>query len=483
MEQQNEINKLIEDGMLNFESTNPKQIEAAKAWIDDSVEEIVYGGAKGGGKSFLGASLIFADALTYPETHYFIARKELNDLRKFTQPTINEVFMKWGIAIEEYATFNGQDNYYRLKNGSKVFLIACDEKPGDPLYERFGSMQMTRGWIEEAGEVAENAKANLWLSIGRWKNDVYKLKKKLLMTANPKKGWLKREFVDPFKNNILEPTKKFIQAFARDNLYLPEGYVDTLRGIRDTVTRDRLYSGNWDYDDGDDCLLSDAQITSIFLTVPETFGEMFMTVDPAFAGKDEAVIMIWCNYTVIKVIGIPVTDHSTLMQLIDLYAKAYSIVRKNIISDAVGNAEYLPTMLPGIRGFIGGSVPLPDKRAKVKEMERPFFANLRTQCIYEMALLIQLGKINVPNDDIKMKNKLIEELEQWKARQIDDDKKLAIVSKGEIKEVIGRSTDYSDALYMRAFFDLDTERSGMTAETSRRQTEVNNQRPFKKWSI
>lgn len=473
----------IEDGMLSFESTNPKQVEAARAWIDPEAEEIVYGGAKGGGKSFLGASLIFADALTYPETHYFIARKELNDLRKFTMSTINEVFQKWGIPIEKYARFNGQDNHYTLTNGSKVFLISCDERPGDPLFERFGSMQMTRGWIEEAGEVAENAKTNLWLSIGRWKNDTYGIRKKMLMTANPKKGWLKREFVDPFRNGVLPKAKRFIQAFARDNLYLPEGYVDTLAGIRDAVARDRLYAGNWDYDDADDCLLSDTQISAMFLKRPDEDGDMFMTVDPAFAGKDEAVIMIWRGYDVIKTVSIPRTDHGTLMQLIDMYAKAYQVARRNIISDAVGNAEYLPTLLPGIRGFVGGSVPLPDKRARVKEMERPFFANLRTQCIYEMALLVQLGKVGVPNTDERMKNKLVEELEQWKAKRVDDDKKLAIVSKSEIKEAIGRSTDYSDALYMRAFFDLDTERSGATIESIRKQEKANMQRKFDKWGI
>ena len=468
---------------IAFESTNAKQIQAAAAWIDDEVEEILYGGAKGGGKSFLGASLIFADALTYPDTQYFIARKELNDLRKYTQPTIQQVFAKWGIDMDRYVKFNGQDNFYRLTNGSKVFLIACDELPGDPLFERFGSMQMTRGWIEEAGEVKETAKANLWLSIGRWKNDVYKLKKKILMTANPKKGWLKRDFVDPFFAGTLDRAKRFIQAFARDNAYLPEGYEDTLAGIRDKVARDRLYSGNWDYDDDDDALLSDAQIGAIFANPPTLGGSTYMTVDPAFQGKDEAVIMVWDDYAVIKVVGIPKTDHATLMQLIDLYAGAYRVPRRNIVSDATGNAEYLPTLLPGIRGFVGGSSPLPDKRARVKEMEKPFFANLRTQCIYEMALLIQLGKISVPNDDISMKNKLIQELEQWKAREVGEDRKLAIISKNEMKELLGgRSTDYSDALYMRAFFDLDSERPRTSADTARKQERQNSQN-FNKFRI
>ncbi len=157
---------------LEFKTKIQKQIEAYSYWLDDTTEQILYGGAKGGGKSYLGASLIFGDALVYPETHYFIARQELIDLRKYTVPTIQEVFKNWGLKIDDYASFDGQYNVYTLHNGSKVFLIACKDLPSDPMFERMGSMQMTRGWIEEAGEIVEAAKSNLWLSIGRWKNDV-----------------------------------------------------------------------------------------------------------------------------------------------------------------------------------------------------------------------------------------------------------------------------------------------------------------------
>lgn len=133
---------------LAFKTKNPKQLLASQYWIDDITEEILYGGGKGGGKSYLGVSLIFGDALIYPETHYFIARQELTDLRKFTIPTIHEVFKNWGLKIDDYATFNGQDNVFTLYNGSKVYLLPCKEIPSDPMYERFGSMQMTRGMIE-----------------------------------------------------------------------------------------------------------------------------------------------------------------------------------------------------------------------------------------------------------------------------------------------------------------------------------------------
>ena len=73
--------------VLEFNSNgNDKQKECGKAWANDDIDEVLYGGAKGGGKSFIGCSLIFADAFMYPNTQYFIARKQLNDLRRFTIP-------------------------------------------------------------------------------------------------------------------------------------------------------------------------------------------------------------------------------------------------------------------------------------------------------------------------------------------------------------------------------------------------------------
>src|SRR5690606_19886625 len=123
-------------------------------------------------------------AFIYPGTHYFIARKKLNDIRKFTIPSIHEVFGIWGLT-DKYYNYNGQDNYYELYNKSRVYLLEAKLLPSDPEFYRFGSMQMTRGWIEEAGEFEESAKANLMASIGRWKNGEYNLPPKLLQTCNP----------------------------------------------------------------------------------------------------------------------------------------------------------------------------------------------------------------------------------------------------------------------------------------------------------
>jgi phage terminase large subunit len=84
---------------LKFDTNgNEKQKQVCIHWKDNEVSDIAYGGSKGSGKSYLGCSLIFGDAFTYDATHFFIARKKLHDLRKYTIPSIYEVFDHWRIS-------------------------------------------------------------------------------------------------------------------------------------------------------------------------------------------------------------------------------------------------------------------------------------------------------------------------------------------------------------------------------------------------
>lgn len=446
---------------LQFKTKNPKQLLASQYWIDDITEEILYGGGKGGGKSYLGVSLIFGDALIYPETHYFIARQELTDLRKFTIPTIHEVFKNWGLKIEDYATFNGQDNVFTLYNGSKVYLLPCKEIPSDPMYERFGSMQMTRGMIEEGGEVAEQAKANLWLSIGRWKNGEYNLKKKLLITANPKKGWMKRDFVDPFFKGYLPKTRQFVQALASENPYLPQDYVQSLAEIKDVVTRQRLAEGNWDYDEDKDSLISFDALTDTFTNTITKDNQKYLIVDVARLGQDSTVIAFWEGLELYKVEQYHKQDTVTTAQKIKDFATIERIPYSNILIDSDGIGGGVVDQLFGVKPFVANSTPLPTvaqvrmKQARIVTDLTPKtnFTNLKTQCAFKLAELINEHKIAFKVSD--RRDVIIEELTALlRQKDIDSDGKLKIVPKDEVKLVLGRSPDIGDTLIYRAWFEL-----------------------------
>lgn len=446
---------------ISFTTKNEKQIEAVEYWIDNTTEQILYGGAKGGGKSYLGASLIFGDALIYPETHYYIARKELIDLRKFTIPTIHEVFKNWGLDIKDYATFNGQDNVFHLSNGSKVFLIACSEVPSDPLFERFGSMQMTRGWIEEGGEVPEKAKDNLWLATGRWMNDKYNLKKKQLITANPKKGWMKRDFVDLSKQNLLPRSKKYIQAFATDNTYLPKDYVESLANQKDIVSRQRLYLGDWEYDEDKDSLITFDALTDCFSNTIVKDGQKYMVIDVARLGKDTTVFSFWDGLELYKIQQFSKQDTQKTIQQAKDYASSERIPYSNIIIDADGIGGSVVDGMFGVKSFVAQSTPLPtateirDRVSKVEShlIPKRNFANLKAQCAFKLAELINEHHLTFNVSEYR--DTIIEELTALlRQKNIDSDGKLQIKPKDEVKEELGRSPDIGDTVIYRMWFEL-----------------------------
>jgi phage terminase large subunit len=420
---------------------NERQKDVARHWIDNSISDIVYGGSKGSGKSYLGCSLIFGDAFIYPETHYFIARKELNNIRKYTIPSIHEVFNHWGIN-QKYYTFNGQDNYFKLYNASKVFLLDAKYLPSDPEYYRFGSMQMTRGWIEEAGEFEENAKNNLSASVGRWKNELYNINGKILQTCNPSKNYLYSSYYIPNKRGDLDDWKRFVQALPSDNKSLDKGYLDNLNRVLTNSQKERLLKGNWEYDDDPNALCHYDNIVSIFTNIGID-GDRYLTADVARMGSDKSVILVWNGYRVVDYVIYDKSKTTEIQTAITALRTKYNIPLKNCIADEDGVGGGVVDNL-NIKGFVNNSRALNDEN----------YFNLQSQCCYKLADAINEYKISISCDiEKKYKEEIIEELEQLKSFNTENNGKLKILPKEKIKDAIGRSPDWRDALMMRMWFD------------------------------
>lgn len=428
---------------------NTKQTQAAKLWKENpEVIDIVYGGSKGSGKSFLGCSLIFADALVYSGTHYFIARKQLTDIRKFTVPSIIEVFGILGIT-PKYYKYNSKDNYFQLYNGSKVYLLDAKFLPSDPLYYRFGSMQITRGWIEEAGEFEEEAKNNLAASIGRMKNEEYNLPGKLLQTCNPAKNYLYHDYYKKFKTKQLEPWKAFIQAMPSDNKKLDKGYLENLNRTLNTAQKERLLYGNWEYDDDPNTLINYEAILGLFTNIQVPAGvQKYITADVARLGADKTVIAVWQGWVVIELVEIAKSRITTVQETINALRIKHNIPAKNCVADEDGIGGGVVDNCH-IKGFVNNSRALNNEN----------YTNLKTQCYYKLAEKISEGKMYIKAPiSAKQKESIIQELEQVKSKNQDSDGRLQIISKTEVKEKIGHSPDYSDALAMRMYFELAPKR-------------------------
>jgi phage terminase large subunit len=418
----------------------PKQIQAVKLWNDEVTEEILYGGSKGCGKSFLGCAVIFMDAMMFPGTHYFIARHNLNDLKKYTTPSVIEVFNTMNLAFTDYVTYNGQDNIFVLSNGSRVFYIDCAFRPSDPSYHRFGSLQFTRGWFEETGQIDSLAIDNLSVAVGRWKNSQYKLKRKVLMTCNPNKGYAYNNFYLPAKEGSLPEYRRFIQAHPADNRYLTPDYIEALRRLPE-VERERLLFGNWEYDSDPTTMIGFEAINDLFTNEFVRRGTKRIVGDIARYGSDRAIITVWDGLILIDYLTFDTSSMVELQNAITALRIKYNVQNSEIIVDAGGMGAGIVDNLH-CKGFDAGSSPT-----------KTGFLNLKAECGYKLAELA--GEIWVkcplPDKEIEM---IRQELAMLKTYQADTDGKLRILPKEKIKEHIGRSPDWLDVFIMRMWFEI-----------------------------
>jgi hypothetical protein len=434
---------------------NEKQKECCRAWADDTVTDIYYGGAKAGAKSFTGVNLIFSDALTYDDTRYFIARKKLNDLRKFTLPTISKVFKSWGQKVEEFAKFNANDNYFQCINGSKILLLEAAYMPSDPLYERFGSMEFTRGWIEEAGEFELPARNNLAASIGRWKNTEYNLVRKLLQTGNPSKNYTYRDYYKPFIAKTLKPNQRFIQAFIQDNKMIDDGYIEQLQQSLSDNEKERLLYGNWEYDDDPSALIQYDKILEIFTNTHVSGGEKYITVDIARLGGDKIVLIEWDGWRG-KVSHYSRQTLDVTTTFISAAMTRNETPKSNTLVDSDGMGGGPLDML-SIKGFVNNSKALPMPGSRMDDKGNPVpenFDNLKSQCYFKISERINKNGLYLECETEEVRQWIIEELEQVKQKMLDSDMKKGVIPKAKVKENIGRSPDFSDTIMMREYFEL-----------------------------
>jgi hypothetical protein len=429
---------------------NEKQKEVCRHWVNDDVTDITYGGSKGSGKSFLGVNLIFSDALTYPETFYFIARKQLIDLRKYTIPTIYEVFEKWGLT-REYFRYQGNDNYFLLHNESRVYLLDARYMPTDPQYQRFGSMQMTRGWIEEAGEFSLDAKNNLQASIGRWKNDKYNLSPKLLQTCNPSKNYLYSDYYKKQKEGKLEDWKRFVQALPTDNKMLPKGYLQNLERSLTKNQKERLLYGNWEYDDDPDLLIDYDAVCDCFTNDHVTEGERkSISADLAMKGRDRFVAGSWKGLVVRVAIDKLYSPAKEIETDLKRLMQKDGVGRSRTVADSDGLGAYLESYIEGIKEFHGG--------ASANDTDN--YMNLKSECAYKLAEVINKREIKIICS--KEQEELIkEEIMVLKGENPDSDTRKRIISKDAMKGLLGRSPDYLDMLIMGMYFEIKPPSKGI----------------------
>lgn len=421
-----------------------------EAWEALKTKDVVFlGGGAGGGKSWWLCETRLVNSYFYPGYRSFIGREELKRLMQSTFITWSKV-CQWHKIPKDDWKLNGQYNFIEFKNGSRIDLLDLKFLPSDPLYERFGSTEYTDGAIEEAGEVNSLAFEVLKSRIGRHLNKELGVKATIAVTGNPKKNWTYSTFYKPYKAGTLPNNITFIQSLYSDNPFTAEDYGKQLASIADKQMKERLMKGNWEYDDDPNCLMNYDALIDLFTNTVEESNEKYLTADIARYGQDKTIVRLWKGWKCYKTIiwekqGIDIT-----IQKIKELLSNEQIPYSHAIVDEDGVGGGVVDGLRGIKGFVNNSTALDNPVTHLPEN----YQNLKTQCYYKFAEQVNNHLIrleDIPQTEIDL---TIEELEIIKSKDLDQEKKLKIISKDEMKEIIGRSPDRADSLMMRMWFDL-----------------------------
>ena len=302
---------------------------------------------------------------------------------KTTVNTYYKMGQAYNIPAKYMWRLDKKYNIIRFDNWSEILLLDCATQPADPLFTRFGSLELTWGFIDEANEIDEQAFTILNTRIARQMNKEYKLTPKLLCTFNPDQWWVKRKFYTPYKSGTLPEDRAFIPSLATDNEFVDPAYIEQLKSTTDEITKQRLLYGNFDWSGEAGKLFRHDEIEDLFETYVEKSDITYISVDVARLGDDKTVICIRKGLECIKIIQY---ERNTIPEIADRIKdleQMYYVSRRNIVVDSDWVWWWLADLLRGCTNFVNNSSPYKLESEKRWYVIRNY-ANLKAQCYFKL---------------------------------------------------------------------------------------------------
>lgn len=260
--------------VINYEPT-PKQamFHASKA------NEILYGGAAGGGKTKALIMDAFFRTLKWPGTTAVIFRRTYRELE---DTDIKEAQASYPDGL---ATYNAGRHEYKLKNGSKILFRHCENESDRFDYSGLEAQFM---YFDELTTFTQTIYDFLKTRLRAKKSlGVVPIVRSASNPGNIGHGWVKKQFVDagPYMeireqkiwSEALHKYKtirtQYIPALATENPFITEDYIFELEQKPDALKR-ALLNGDWDSFEG--------QVFKEFVNDPDHYGDGIGThvIDP-----------------------------------------------------------------------------------------------------------------------------------------------------------------------------------------------------------
>lgn len=273
----------------------------------------------------------------------------------------------------------------------------------------------------------------------------------------------------------LAKTDKDFQAFhfkTDDNPYIDKEEIAKAKSELDFDTYKQEFEA--EYVENQGALFNYIALIDVFSNTVTKENFKYLIVDIADDGSDKTIFSFWEGLEEYRREEFERLNTENIIAKIREYAADQRIPYSQIAVDAIGVGAGVASssMLDGIIGFKSSYAPIKTDTNIVRLPNTNYltnsivpltsdYRNLRSQCVFNLAELINNHKI-ASRVSGKQKEDVIEELSTYQDISKGDGKRQAM-AKEDIKEIIGRSPDASDCWIMRCYFVI---RSRMIPEQS-----------------
>lgn len=277
----------IVDGVLKVEiEASQKQRLIISEWMDENSEydEIGFGGARGGGKTWVQALTAILETMKYPNIRSLLIRKGMSDVIDNYYDQVMKIAAS--LEISDLVQWRPQDNCFLMRhNGSR---IQCGYLSGPQDVNRWQGIEFARMHIEEATQLDSNALVAL-IGSNRPNNDSCKAKRLFSMNpGGPGHQFIKDRFVNAKKR---ESNTLWVPCLVTDSpqvLYQAPHYVRDVLSKLPPFLRRQWLSGDWDALSGQFWTFTDTTIA--YVPVP-AWANWYAGVD---YGRSRPFAVIYC---------------------------------------------------------------------------------------------------------------------------------------------------------------------------------------------
>lgn len=483
------------------------QVGAQEKLLSSNADITIFGGARGGGKSYSLLLETLNDVYS-PKFKGIICRNAIDDLSDLVD-TSQSVFGQFG----EYNRSKGDMTWNFANGGSLKFSFYAGNY--DDFVKRFQGKQFSFMAVDEITQI-EYKKFKYMLTDNR--NTGY-LRNRFIGTCNPDpESWVAR-FIDWWIDEDGSPNKErdgkirycfmdgndvsgivwgdsrdevyekckatidrywrdeykefgdakqlfiksvcFIHSSVYDNKQLlrssPE-YLGTLAN-RSEEERARDLDGNWKYKEVGDEIVKYKHMEELFnRPIPADGGRLYASCDIAVEGGDNLVLCLWqgdgMNY--LKDIYVTRMNAKATITAVKGKLESWGVSEENFTYDLNGLGQLF-------KGFFPRAVPFVNNEA-VEPKLKYVYANLKSQAAYVFASKIVEGELCINPDllnrrysghgysNLRLCDILLNERKILRADPSNTNHGFALPKKAVMKRLVGHSPDFIEAMMMAMIF-------------------------------